>query len=60
MKKGYFKPAMRVVVLKHKCHVLHGSVTSVNGDIFNGSITGSKEPARSPEFQEMEDLLFGM
>ena len=22
-------------------------------------ITGSKETARSPEFQEMEDLLFG-
>ena len=51
---------MEAVEIKNECQILAGSdVTSVGGDAFNGDITGSKETARSPEFQEMEDLLFG-
>ena len=60
MKKHYLKPSMEAVEIKNECQILAGSdVTSVGGDTFNGDITGSKETARSPEFQEMEDLLFG-
>ena len=59
MKKQYFRPFMEVVEIKNNCQILAGSVTSVDGDVFNGDITGSNEPGRAPEFQEMEDLLFG-
>ena len=51
---------MEAVEIKNECQILAGSVTSVDGDVFNGDITGSKETARSPEFQEMQDLLFGI
>ena len=54
------KPSMEAVEIKNECQILAGSVSSVDGDVFTGDISGSKEPARSPEFQEMEDLLFGM
>ena len=60
MKKQYNKPSMEVIKLQQALAILAGSVQSVNGDVFTGDISGSKEPARSPEFQEMEDLLFGM
>ena len=60
MKKHYLKPSMEAVEIKNECQILAGSVTSVDGDVFNGDITGSKETARSPEFQEMQDLLFGI
>ena len=59
MKKDYLKPSMEAVVIKNVCQILAGSIDGVSGDVFNGDITGSKEPARSPEFQEMQDLLFG-
>ena len=52
---------MEAVEIKNECQILAGSdVTSVGGDVFNGDISGSREPARSPEFQEMQDLLFGI
>ena len=61
MKKEYSKPSMEAVEIKNECQILAGSdVTSVGGDVFNGDISGSREPARSPEFQEMQDLLFGI
>ena len=60
MKKNYLKPSMEAVEIKNECQILAGSVTSVGGDVFNGDISGSKEPARSPEFQEMQDLIFGI
>ena len=55
MKKYYLKPSMRVVEMKHKRQILAGSdVTSVDGDTFKGNITGSKEPARAPQFDSDE------
>jgi hypothetical protein len=60
MKKYYLKPSMEAVEIKNECQILAGSVTSVNSDgVFDGTITGSNEPGRAPEFQEMQDLLFG-
>lgn len=59
MKKYYLKPSMEAVEIKNRQQVLAGSVTGVDGDVFNGDITGSNEPGRAPEFQEMQDLLFG-
>lgn len=59
MKKQYLKPSMEVVEMRNECQILAGSATNVSGDVFSGTITGGSENARSPEFQEMEDLLFG-
>ena len=35
MKKDYFSPTMRVVVLKHKCHILAGSLYNVKSTSTN-------------------------
>ncbi|MBR4534828.1 MAG: hypothetical protein IKO85_09895 [Bacteroidaceae bacterium] len=59
MKKEYMKPSMEAVEIKNECQILAGSVNNVNGNVFDGTITGSNEPGRAPEFQEMQDLLFG-
>ena len=59
MKKEYMKPSMEAVEIKNRQQLLAGSVTNVNGNVFDGTITGSNEPGRAPEFQEMQDLLFG-
>lgn len=59
MKKYYLKPSMEAVEINHRHQVLAGSVTGVDGNVFDGTINGSNEPGRAPEFQEMEDLLFG-
>ena len=53
------KPSMEAVEMRNECQILAGSATNVSGDVFSGTITGGSENARSPEFQEMEDLLFG-
>ena len=50
---------MEAVEIKNECQILAGSIDGVSGNVFNGDISGSKEPARSPEFQEMQDLIFG-
>ena len=57
MKKQYLKPSMEAVEMRNECQILAGSATNVSGDVFSGTITGSDEPARSPEFEEMKDLL---
>lgn len=59
MKKEYMKPSMEAVEIKNRQQLLAGSVTNVNGNVFDGTITGSNEPGRAPEFQKMQDLLFG-
>ena len=59
MKKEYTKPSMEAVEIKNRQQLLAGSVTNVNGNVFDGTITGSNEPGRAPEFQKMQDLLFG-
>jgi hypothetical protein len=59
MKKDYLKPSMEAVEIKNRQQVLAGSVTGVDGNVFDGTINGSNEPGRAPEFQEMEELLFG-
>ena len=53
MKKEYMKPSMEAVEIKNECQILAGSVNNVNGNVFDGTITGSNEPGRAPEFQEM-------
>ena len=35
MKKDFFVPAMRVVEMKHKCHILAGSLYSVKSTSTN-------------------------
>ena len=40
MKKEYMKPDMRVIEIKHRCHILTGSFTTrrvnaVNGNVFD-------------------------
>lgn len=59
MKKEYTKPSMEAVEIKNRQQLLAGSVTNVNGNVFDGTVTGGSEPGRAPEFQEMQDLLFG-
>ena len=40
--------------------MLAGSVTNANSDgIFDLEINGGSEPGRAPEFQEMQDVIFG-
>ena len=49
MKKQYMKPSMEAVEIKNECQILAGSVSSVDGDVFTGDISGSSEPGRAPE-----------
>ena len=50
---------MEVIEIKNECQILAGSANNASGNVFNGEVTGSSEPGRAPEFQEMKDLLFG-
>ena len=59
MKKEYMKPSMEAVEIKNECQILAGSVNNASGNVFDGTVTGGNEPGRAPEFQEMQDLLFG-
>ena len=59
MKKQYNKPSMEAIEIKNGYQILAGSVANANGNVFDGTVTGSNEPGRAPEFQEMKDLLFG-
>jgi len=60
MKKEYQKPSMEAVEMKNGQQLLAGSVTSVSsGGIFDGTVSGGTGNARSPEFDEMEELIFG-
>ena len=60
MKKQYNKPSMEAIEMRNECRILAGSnVNSASGNVFDGTVTGSNEPGRAPEFQEMQDLLFG-
>ena len=36
MKRGYLKPAMRVVKIQHRVSILNGSVRSVNTNLTGG------------------------
>ena len=50
MKKNYEKPQMKAVKINHRANLLCGSpVSSVDGDVFRGKITGSSGPSRSRE-----------
>ena len=59
MKKEYMMPQMEVIEIKNECQILAGSVTNANGNVFDGTVTGGSEPGRAPEFEEMQELLFG-
>ena len=50
---------MEVIEIKNECQILAGSVTNANGNVFDGTVTGGSEPGRAPEFEEMQELLFG-
>ena len=50
---------MEAVEMRNECRILAGSVTNASGNVFDGTVTGSNEPGRAPEFQEMQNLLFG-
>ena len=58
MKKEYMKPEQRVVQLQYKTMLLQASKVSNNADL-EEIITGGSEPGRAPEFEEMQNLLFG-
>ena len=60
MKKIYLKPAVRVVKLQHRCHMLTGSptpVTGVNGNVFDSveSDEGYTGVVRSRGFGSWDD-----
>ena len=59
MKKEYIMPLMEVIEIKNECQILAGSANNASGNVFNGEVTGSSEPGRAPEFEEMQNLLFG-
>ena len=60
MKKEYMKPRMEAIEIRTEWQILAGSVINANsGDVFDPIVTGGAEPGRAPEFQEMQDLLFG-
>lgn len=59
MKKEYMKPSMEVIEIKNGCQILAGSVANASGNVFEGEVTGGSGQGRAPEFQEMQDLLFG-
>ena len=52
-------PLMEVIEIKNECQILAGSANNASGNVFDGEITGSNEPGRAPEFEEMQNLLFG-
>ena len=54
MKKQYNKPSMEVVEIKSNQQLLAGSGDKIYGD--DPQLPGS---AMTPEFQEMQSLLFG-
>ena len=60
MKKEYMKPSMEAIKIINKWQILAGSVTNANSDgVFDPNVTGGSGDARSPEFEEMQNLLFG-
>ena len=60
MKKQYNKPSMEAIEIRNRCQILAGSVTNANSDgVFDPNVTGGSGDARSPEFEEMKNLLFG-
>ena len=50
---------MEVIEIKNGCQILAGSVANASGNVFEGEVTGGSGQGRAPEFQEMQDLLFG-
>ena len=51
---------MEAIEIRNRCQILAGSVTNANSDgVFDPNVTGGSGDARSPEFEEMKDLLFG-
>ena len=57
MKKEYVKPQMATVNINNSVQLLAGSgPSSVAGNIFDGTITGSNGSARAPEF-DFDDLF---
>ena len=59
MKKQYMKPSMEVVEIRNSAEPIFVCTSSVSGNVFDGDITGSSEPGRAPEFDEMQELIFG-
>ena len=60
MKKEYIQPRMEAIEIRNKSKILAGSVTNANSDgVFDPNVTGGSGDARSPEFEEMQNLLFG-
>ena len=57
MKMEYMKPSMEAIEIRVGWQILSGSVQS--DGIFDPEVTGNSEPGRAPEFEEMQDLLFG-
>ena len=47
MKKQYVKPQMEVVIINGMQLMSNGSVASVNGNVFNKSVSGGSGDARS-------------
>ena len=54
MKKEYMKPQMETVTIKQRVSLLAGSVTTIAGDVFEGTITGGSGSARAPEFDDID------
>ena len=50
---------MEVIEMRNECQILAGSDLNASGNVFDGTVTGSSESGRAPEFQEMQNLLFG-
>ena len=60
MKKEYIEPRMEAIEIRTGWQILAGSVTNANSDgVFDPTVTGGSEPGRAPEFEEMQNLLFG-
>jgi hypothetical protein len=55
MKKNYQKPQMEVVNVNMSSHILAGSLTSVGGNVFEGTISGGSGTARSRYLDELEE-----
>ena len=54
-KKNYQKPAMQVVTIQGQQHILAGSVTSVDGGVFNSEVKGGNGSARGRGFDDWDD-----
>ena len=52
-------PSMEVVEIRNSAEPIFVCTSSVSGNVFDGDITGSSETGRAPEFDEMQELLFG-